>query len=200
MLRAPIKVAIVGACAAGLLGAAPNTDYSVRVHGSQLSNPGRTTYLSGSRVGPAEITATAGCQPGSKVTRMRISSPDRSTAWKRPTVLANPWRARAEFDNVTLASGDALRLACPPGRSSVKTVTLPYTVEWTCGRAPKVHSKRSGTSFHLHCYQETAKTEAEAVKFRHSCPHGFVIKGTRSRFVEITDGWDKPRVCVKLGG
>lgn len=128
MLRAPIKVALVGASAAALLGAAPGTDHSVRVHGSQLSNPGRTTHLSRNRVGPAKVGARASCEPGRKVTLMRLKSGVSKTKWKIGTPLGTPWKAKAEFDDVLLADGAALRLACPPGRSGVKRVSLPYTM------------------------------------------------------------------------
>lgn len=168
---------------------------SVRLWGSQVSQPKNGAFVSRGKFGLARLKANVSCAPGTKVGRIRITSMAGLTPWKNSAPNAQSWRGGATFTNVPLQRGKEARRLCEPNAHKPVTRDIPYEVEWEC--SGKGRRAQKNVKMDLNCKQFEKQTRVRPVRFIHTCAPGYVIKGTSRRSIETTQGPNNPRICTR---
>ena len=169
---------------------------SVEMFGSKPRNPRAGALVTGRKFGVASLPVSVGCPPATTVGRVRVSSMVGVTPWKHLTPHPQKsWQGTAKLSNVPLRSGLDGRHLCPPGKKGTVTRSLPYELEWECTGGGR--RKQKSLQMELRCDQLEKQTAVKPVRFLHQCPPGYVIKGTNKKSVELTVGFNNPRICKR---
>lgn len=155
----------------------------------------------------SRLMVRAECPRGSTVVSARVASVGGTTPWRGPSAKGrtrNPNRRGSQtetiaFSNVPLVTGSAMRAMCPSGKR--ETVYREVALELTAKCRSRTGIKKVSNQFpqyvRLDCEEESRPAISKVLSYRHECPTGYVIRGSRTRSKTSSVGYSNPMTCVK---